>query len=81
MPAVAYRDKIENVLNIFQQLNEKEKEIFYEEIKTQILVSNAKRLDSIGEPNELTMEEIVAETKAMRREQEAKEIMGKKYAQ
>jgi len=68
MSAVAYQNKITKAFNIFQELNEKDKEILYKKIKNQILMENAKKIEGFGEPIEMSMEEIVAETKAMRRE-------------
>ena len=68
MPAVVYQNQITKAFNIFQELNEKDKEILYKKIKNQILMENAKKIEGFGEPIEMSMEEIVAETKAMRRE-------------
>ena len=68
MPAVAYRDKVEKAIDVFQQLNENEKMAFWEETRWQLNLIDAKRLDASVIPNEITMEEIVAETKAMRKE-------------
>ena len=60
MPAVMQINKVEKAIDFFQQLSEKEKMTFYEEIKTRILINEAKRLDSIGDSIEMTDDEIVA---------------------
>jgi len=68
MPAVAApKNKVENAFYVFQQLNEKEQNILYKKIKTKILIDNAKKIESFGEPIEMSMEEIVAETKEARK--------------
>jgi hypothetical protein len=72
MPAVATKSKVNNVIDAFQQLNEKEIDLFYEKTREKFLSNLAKRLDSILPANDMTMEEIVAETKAMRRARDAK---------
>jgi len=60
MSAVVQINKVEKAIDFFQQLSEKEKMTFYEEIKTRILINEAKRLDSIGDSIEMTDDEIVA---------------------
>ena len=73
MPAVATKkNKVENAFLAFQQLNEKEQNILYKKIKTKILIDNAKKIENFGEPIEMSMAEIVAETKAMRKERREK---------
>jgi len=73
MPTIATKkNKVENAFLAFQQLNEKEIDLFYEKTREKFLSNLAKRLDSILPANDMTMEEIVAETKAMRRERDAK---------
>jgi len=73
MPAVAIqKNKVENAYNVFQQLSEKEKMAFYEKTKRQFALMRAKKLDSVLPANDMTMAEIVAETKAMRSERNAK---------
>ena len=59
MSAVVQINKVEKAIDFFQQLSEKEKMTFYEEIKTRILINEAKRLDSIGDSIEMTDDEIV----------------------
>ena len=73
MPVVAEKTvDINETVVMFQQLTQQQQIQLANEIRKQYILNYAQKLDSIGEPSELTMEEIVAETKAMRREQEAR---------
>ena len=76
MPAVAYRDKVEKAIDVFQQLNENEKMAFWEETRWQLNLIDAKRLDASVIPNEITMEEIVADVREVRRERAEKRRKG-----
>jgi len=60
MPAVAIqKNKVENALNAFQQLNEKEIDLFFEKTRKQFLLNP--NFDPSLPP--LSMEEIIAITK------------------
>jgi len=76
MPAVAYRDKVEKAIDVFQQLNENEKMAFWEETRWQLNLIDAKRLDASVIPNEITMEEIVEDVREVRRERAEKRRKG-----
>jgi len=77
MPAVAIQsNKIENALNVFQQLNESEQEVFAKEIRRQYILNCAKKLDAAVEPSNITMEEIVEDIKEVRRERAERRKMG-----
>jgi len=79
MPTVVEKTvDINETVVMFQKLTQQQQQTFAKEIRKQYILNYAKKLDSIGEPSELTMEEIVAETKTMRREQEAKDIANAK---
>ena len=61
MPTVAtQKNKVEDAFYVFQQLNEKEKDLFFEKTRKQKILDLAKRLDRTGEPIEMSDDEIVS---------------------
>ena len=77
MPTVAEKtNRINEAIYMLQQLPPKEQESFLEELKTQFLIYNAKRLDAAVEPSDITMDEIVEDVREVRRERAEKRKMG-----
>ena len=76
MPTVAEKtNRINEAIYMLQQLPPKEQESFLEELKTQFLIYNAKRLDAAVEPSDITMDEIVEDVREVRRERAEKRKM------
>ena len=77
MPAVAIqKNKVENALNAFQQLNEKEIDLFFEKTRKQKILNLAKRLDNMKCPFDMNDDEIVELCREVRTERSEKRQKG-----
>ena len=72
MPAIASQNIKLEITQSIDFLTEKQQKQLMKEVKNMLITNQAKKLQGSVKPNNITMEEIVAETKAARKERDEK---------